>query len=241
MPANELRAALRPENMAPRTFYLDRPLYLLKDALNQPQRESVSTVTAVRQKIGICNSQNLSIEEYFSRKKFQCVYNKLATFRNDSKSFLGKLKGVDLLIDYNWKSFKELEVEVDLLGDSHEASERIDSDFEGGNICRAYLNIESPEKQYYMLIENDLNTYGYNNWFFFRVKNQDAGVRRFNIVNLIKKTNFFSQGMLISVFSVKNNQKCGEGWFKGGDNITFGSVNLVRQHHDNETYYTLYF
>jgi hypothetical protein len=108
MPANELRAALRPENMAPRTFYLDRPLYLLRDALNQPQLESVTPVTAVKQKLRICNTQNLSIEDYFTRKKFQCVYNKLATFRSDCKSFLGKLKGVDMLIDYNWKSFKEL-------------------------------------------------------------------------------------------------------------------------------------
>lgn len=129
MPANELRAALRPENLAPRTFYLDRPLYLLKEALNHPQQELVTQVQTEKQKLPICNSQNLSIEEYFSRKKFQCVYNKLATFRSDCKSFLGKLKGVDLLIDYNWKSFKELELEVNLLGDNQSENEIIDSDF----------------------------------------------------------------------------------------------------------------
>lgn len=92
-----------------------------------------------------------------------------------------------------------------------------------------------------MLIENDLNTYGYNNWFFFRVRNQQKGVRKFCIVNLIKKTNFFNQGMLVSIFSVKKHQDCGVGWFKGGENVTFGPVNLIRQHHDNESYYTLYF
>lgn len=117
----------------------------------------------------ISNSQNLSLEQYFSRKKYKCVYNKLATYRNDSKSFLGKLKGIDLLIDYNWKSFKELEMEVDLL---NEGEERIDSDFESGNICRAYVNTDISELEYYLLIENDLNTYGYNNWFFFRCRNQ---------------------------------------------------------------------
>ncbi len=97
-------------------------------------------------------------------------------------------------------------MEVDLLGDSQSEDLRIDSDFEGGNICRAYLNVESCEKQYFMLIENDLNTHGYNNWFFFRVRNSEPGVRGFNIANLIKKTNFFNQGMLISIFSIKRHQ-----------------------------------
>jgi cytosolic carboxypeptidase protein 2/3 len=58
------------------------------------------------------------------------------------------------------------------------------------------------EREFYLLIENDLNTYGYNNWFFFRLKNVDKGVRRFTMVNMIKKTSFFGQGMLISIFSL---------------------------------------
>lgn len=72
------------------------------------------------------------------------------------------------------------------------------------------------EKEYYLLIENDLNTYGYNNWFFFRLKNRERGRRRFTIVNFIKKTSFFSQGMLISIFSARKRQFEGRGWFKGG-------------------------
>ena len=81
----------------------------------------------------------------------------------------------------------------------------IDSDFESGNICRAYVNVDE-EKEYYLLIENDMNTYGYNNWFFYRLKNRQKGRRRFTIVNFIKKTSFFSQGMLISVFSANKNK-----------------------------------
>lgn len=34
-----------------------------------------------------------------------------------------------MLIDYNWKSFKELEIEVNLLGDHQVDDLRIDSDF----------------------------------------------------------------------------------------------------------------
>lgn len=83
--------------------------------------------------------------------------------------------------------------------------DRIDSDFESGNLCRAYYRPEEPH-EYYLLIENDLNTYGYNNWFFFRFTNAQSGPRRFTIVNLIKKTNFFAQGMLISIFSTQTHQ-----------------------------------
>ena len=39
IPANELRTARRPDEMAPRTFYLDRPFYLLPEALNLPTQE----------------------------------------------------------------------------------------------------------------------------------------------------------------------------------------------------------
>ena len=120
----------------------------------------------------------------------------------DNKSFQGRLKGIDHLIDYNWKSFKELEEEGKR---SIGGSEGIDSDFESGNVCRAFINVEE-EREFYVVIENDVNTYGYNNWFFYRFRNQEKGVRRFTIVNLIKKTSFFSQGMLVSIFSKNKNR-----------------------------------
>lgn len=51
------------------------------------------------------------------------------------------------------------------------------------------------------MMENDVNTHGYNNWFFFRCTTQSSGLRRFTLVNLAKKTSFFGQGMAISIFS----------------------------------------
>lgn len=82
-------------------------------------------------------------------------------------------------------------------------------------------------------MENDLNTYGYNNWFFFRVRNAGTGVRRFTIANFTKKTNFFAQGMLVSIFSAQQFRSEGTGWFKGGDRVSFGTVNLPRTHHQD--------
>lgn len=57
------------------------------------------------------------------------------------------------------------------------------------------------------MIENDINTHGYNNWFFYRFRNKDKGNKRFSIVNMAKKSLFFNQGMLISIFSRKKFEK----------------------------------
>jgi len=92
-----------------------------------------------------------------------------------------------------------------------------------------------------LLIENDLNTYGYNNWFFFRFRNHAKGRRRFNIVNFIKKTSFFNQGMLISIHSAKKSSQENIKWFKGGNKITFNTVNLLRDRHENDYYSCLSF
>jgi hypothetical protein len=91
------------------------------------------------------------------------------------------------------------------------------------------------------VIENDLNTYGYNHWFFFRVRNAEKAVRRFNIVNIIKKSVFYQQGMLISIFSLKKMHYENVQWFKGGDNVTFTVSEFSRDHHEEQRYYCLSF
>jgi len=57
------------------------------------------------------------------------------------------------------------------------------------------------------MIENDLNTYGYNIWFFFKFTNKQKGIRTFNLLNMIKKTDNYKKGMQISIFSMKRYEK----------------------------------
>lgn len=77
LPANELRTVRRPDNIAPRTFFLERSFYQLKAPLNSPCQELPSLVETGKLKLKIANNQNLSLEEYFGKKKFKCVYNRL--------------------------------------------------------------------------------------------------------------------------------------------------------------------
>jgi hypothetical protein len=80
LPANELRTVRRPDNMAPRTFFLDYTRTLLPEALNKPCFElppPPPPPDPARLKLRIVNSKNLSLEEYFKREKFRCLYNRL--------------------------------------------------------------------------------------------------------------------------------------------------------------------
>lgn len=68
-----------------------------------------------------------------------------------------------------------------------------DSHFEGGNLLYVYRTpLERQEpfpiESYDLILQNDTNTKGHNQWFYFKVKNLRKNVKvRFNIVNLIKK------------------------------------------------------
>ena len=92
--------------MAPRTFHLERPFYLLSKAINESCTELTSEVDNSKLKLKIVNKGNLTLEQYFMKKKFKCIYNRLENYKADSKSFQGRVKSIDALADYNWKSFK---------------------------------------------------------------------------------------------------------------------------------------
>ena len=81
------------------------------------------------------------------------------------------------------------------------------------------------------MIENDINTYRYNIWFFFRFRNIKKGTKTFHLINMIKKTDNYKKGMLISIFSMKKYAKDQTMWFKGGDKVTFSETNFPRMFH----------
>lgn len=59
------------------------------------------------------------------------------------------------------------------------------------------------ERKYYLLLENDVNSHGYTNWFFFKVNNGEKGRIKMHIVNMVKNTTMFRQGMMVSIFDEK--------------------------------------
>ena len=61
-----------------------------------------------------------------------------------------------------------------------------DSKFEGGNLMHAFRYLNSPNT-YALFLQNDTNTIGYNQWFYFTVKNAQPGTAyRFHILNFVR-------------------------------------------------------
>ncbi|KAL4436239.1 hypothetical protein ABPG74_015830 [Tetrahymena malaccensis] len=116
---------------------------------------------------------------------------------------------------------------------------RIDSSFESGNLFAAY---QIGPKEYDLVLQNDTNSKGNTQWFFFSVQGtQKNQIVRFNIINLMKNDSLFNYGMRPVVFSKKKNEQEQQGWFRGGFNISYFKNQILRESQEKKTYYTLQF
>lgn len=111
-----------------------------------------------------------------------------------------------------------------------------ESRFESGNL---YLAQKVSDAEYNLLMQNDINTSGHTQWFFFRVQNTRRNhTCTFNIMNFTKPDSLFNFGMKVSVYSEKMaggafdekgepiptdqiDPDGGRGWFKGGERISY--------------------
>jgi hypothetical protein len=75
-----------------------------------------------------------------------------------------------------------------------------ESRFESGNLAAA---VKADERDYHLLLQNDVNTSGHTQWFFFKCSNLDIGPVRFNMLNLCKPDSLYNDGMKILVYSEK--------------------------------------
>jgi hypothetical protein len=82
-----------------------------------------------------------------------------------------------------------------------------------------YRKGEAMQREYFLLLENDINTHGYTSWFFYKVKSCGKGKVCFHILNLSKSPYLYRIGWKISIFSMSKFSQRGVRWFKGGSNI----------------------
>lgn len=75
-----------------------------------------------------------------------------------------------------------------------------------------------------LILQNDINTKGYANWFSFKVYSVSPGPLKFHLVNLQKIFSFFSQGMKPVVYSLRE----GKGWKMEGHNIGYYRGDLLK-------------
>ena len=91
-------------------------------------------------------------------------------------------------------------------------------------------------------MQNDINTSGHTQWFYFQVKNTRKGQSvTFNIMNFTKPDSLFNFGMKVSVYSETMAEQ-GTGWFKGGERISYFGNGIRKDiNYYSKQYYTCTF
>lgn len=113
-----------------------------------------------------------------------------------------------------------------------------ESRFESGNLSMA---LKVSLEEYNLVLQNDINSKGNTQWFYFQVKNTTAGLNvKYNIVNFTKRDSLYNFGMKILIFSEIENEKTQLGWFRGGTNIDYYENN-IRRPGSSKRFYSLSF
>ena len=100
-----------------------------------------------------------------------------------------------------------------------------ESRFESGNLLCAFKTEE--ENKYILYLQNDTNTTGYIQWFFFRATNTKKGNKAtFTIINMLRKTCVYKKGLKIMTYSKKQAIEENIGWHRDCENVMYYPNNL---------------
>ena len=100
-----------------------------------------------------------------------------------------------------------------------------ESRFESGNLLCAFRTED--ENSYQLYLQNDTNTTGYIQWFFFRVSNTKKGRKvNFNIINMLRKKCIYNHGLKIMTYSTQAAIKENLGWHRDCFNSIYYVNNL---------------
>ena len=112
---------------------------------------------------------------------------------------------------------------------------QFESRFESGNLLAA---IKLSDNEYDLILQNDINTNGHTQWYFFRVGNTRKGMKvKFNILNLAKPDSLYNYGMKILSFSQMAKEKENLGWHRLGENINYLQNNFRRDNQRFQRYH----
>lgn len=89
-----------------------------------------------------------------------------------------------------------------------------------------------------MFLQNDINTNGHTQWYFFRVSNTRSHNKvKFNINNLSKSDSLYNDGMRILAFSFRAKKEKNLGWHRVGTDISYYQNNYKKENVRFTRYY----
>jgi len=116
---------------------------------------------------------------------------------------------------------------------------QFESCFESGNL---FLAQKISDLEYNCLMQNDINSKGHTQWFYFRVHNTRKGHSvKFNILNYSKGDAMFNYGMKVAIYSEKKAESENIGWHRGGEDISYFKNNVRKDYVNAKFFYTATF
>ena len=187
--------------------------------------------------------------------------DKDGNFTIDNIIDLSQINGSKTKRSINVKFFDK-EENLNKLGISPENIINFESNFECGNLQFVYLinpqedelineenkknninppieiNNEKNSNEYELFLQNDTNTRGHSQWFFFRVSNGKKGQKiKLNIMNFQRKKTKYSLGLKIWYFSKKKKEEKSIGWHHTEENVNYFMNFLYNFIKGKRTYY----
>jgi len=97
------------------------------------------------------------------------------------------------------------------------------------------------DREYDLIMQNDNNSTGNNQWFYFTVEKMIPGAEyTFNVVNFTKSDSLFNYGMRPAIFSTVLNKRNGTGWVRAGQDVVYKKGPIPREK-SKKKYYRLSF
>uniref|UniRef100_A0A8C7Z895 ATP/GTP binding carboxypeptidase 1 n=1 Tax=Oryzias sinensis TaxID=183150 RepID=A0A8C7Z895_9TELE len=121
---------------------------------------------------------------------------------------------------------------------------KFNSQFESGNLRKA---IQVRKYEYDLVLNADINSNHYHQWFYFEVSGMRVGVTyRFNIINCEKSNSQFNYGMQVLMYSVQEAISGRPCWVRTGTDICyyknyFARSSIAAGGQKGKSYYTLTF
>ena len=194
--------------------------------IQQPISDSLINPNAVGQKennVNIINNNN-AINN-----------NKFTPSNNNNETNNNLLKNISSLgLDRPKTTFGNKLKSFYTLKNKNDNTLLFESRFESGNLLCAFRTED--ENSYQLYLQNDTNTTGYIQWFFFRVSNTKKGRKvNFNIINMLRKKCIYSHGLKIMTYSTMAAMKENLGWHRAGINTMYYPNNLYYYSNNNNT------
>ncbi|XP_040819368.1 cytosolic carboxypeptidase 1 isoform X3 [Ochotona curzoniae] len=121
---------------------------------------------------------------------------------------------------------------------------KFNSKFESGNLRKV---IQIRKNEYDLILNSDINSNHYHQWFYFEVSGMRPGVAyRFNIINCEKSNSQFNYGMQPLMYSVQEALNARPSWIRMGTDICYYKNHFSRSSvaaggQKGKSYYTITF